>query len=62
MADKNTKLESIAAVADPVAAAPVVDDFTRRCETLANLWGCTVEEAKRREEARLAAKKQKAAA
>jgi hypothetical protein len=61
MADKNTKPES-AAVAEPVAAAPVGDAFTARCEALASLWGCTVEEAKRREEARLAAKKLKAAA
>ena len=61
MADKTTKPEPIAAVAEPVAAAPVVDAFTQRCERLAALWNCTVEEAKAREEARLAAKKPKAA-
>lgn len=60
MADKN-KTEIIAAVAEPVAADPVADAFTVRCEILANLWGCTVEEAKQRETERLAAKKQKAA-
>lgn len=61
MADKTTKPELIAAVAEPVAAAPVVDAFTQRCERLAALWNCTVEEAKARETERLAAKKQKAA-
>ena len=62
MADKNTKPESIAAVIDPVAAAPVVDAFVQRCAQLAELWQCTPDEARRREEARLAAKKLKAAA
>lgn len=62
MADKTTKPEPIlAAAAEPVAAAPVVDAFTQRCERLAELWNCTVEQAKQREEARLAAKKPKAA-
>lgn len=60
MADKN-KNESIAAVAEPVAAAPIVDAFAERCGRLAALWGCTVEEAKQREEARLNAKKRRAA-
>lgn len=68
MADKN-KNESIAAVAEPVAAAPVVDAFTRRCEILATFrdkqgsptWDDTVAEIKARETERLAAKKQKAA-
>ena len=61
MADKN-KPELIAAATGSAAAAPVVDAFTERCERLAELWNCTVEDAKQREEARLAAKKQKAAA
>lgn len=58
MADKHAKPESIAT--EPVA--PVADASTRRYQALAELWQCTVEEAKAREEARLAAKKQKRAA
>lgn len=59
MADKNAKIEPV--VTQPVAV-PVEDGQTRRYQALAELWGCTFDEAKAREEARLAAKKQKAAA
>ena len=59
MADKHAKPESIATEPTP---EPVADASTRRYQALAELWQCTVEEAKAREEARLAAKKQKRAA
>ena len=57
MADKNAKNEPIEAESMP---EPVADASTRRYQALAELWQCTPDEAKAREEARLAAKKPKA--
>lgn len=62
MADKAKAVEpEVKATAElaPVAPTGISD---ARAAALANLWNCTPEEARERENARLAAKKPKAAA